>query len=98
MNGTPYNNPGTAGFVDLLEWMKQNAGNNEESLARVKRNLSKAIQQELTPSMRTYLQMYFFDRKTMKEIGDACGVDKSTVCRGITRACNRLYHVLQYSF
>jgi len=48
--------------------------------------------------MRTHLQMYFFDRKTMKEIGDACGVDKSTVCRSITRACNRLYRVLQYSF
>lgn len=98
MKPTPYKSKKFEDAGGLQEWLLKNAGNNEESLARVKRNLSMAMQEELTPAQRKYLLAYYVGRKTMQEIGEEAGVDKSTVCKTIDRAVKKLYRVLRYSF
>ena len=82
----------------LMSWLMENSEDNAETMARAKRNLARAIEEELTPAQRTCLQMYYFDRKTMQEIGDELGVDRTTVSRNVQRGCRRLYRVLSYSF
>ena len=96
MTGTQSNRFVAENLGGLQKWIAENAKDNEESMQRLRRALTQAVQNELTPKQRTYLQMYYFDRKNMTEIAEEEGVDKSTVSRTIARAENNLYRVLRY--
>ena len=96
MNNTQYNTPPTEFFGGLQRWLEETAGTNAETLARLTRHLPRAIREELTPQQQKCLQMRYFDRKTMQEIGEELGVDKSTVSKTLARAEKNLYRVLRY--
>ena len=83
---------------DLAVWKNLNAETNNEQLARLKKNLTLAIQNELTPHQQRYLQMHYFEGLSCTEIAAALGVSASTVSRTITRAKARLQKVLKYTF
>lgn len=56
-----------------------------------------AVRDELTEQQRTYIVAYYYDRLTMEEIAEKFAVNKSTVCRTISRAKKRLERVLRYA-
>ena len=51
---------------------------------------------KLTPIQRKYMQEYYYNRRTMKQIAESAGVSTGTVSRTLARARNRLRDALQY--
>ena len=64
----------------------------EVQLKRVQR----VIQEELTPLQREALIAYYFQEQTITQIALERGVNKSTVCRTLHRAENKLRRYLKY--
>jgi RNA polymerase sigma factor (sigma-70 family) len=64
----------------------------EVQLQRVRR----VIAEELTDTQREMLTAYYFQELTMTQIARDRGVNKSTVCRTIHRAENKLRRFLKY--
>ena len=64
----------------------------EVQLKRVQR----VIQEELTPLQRHAIVAYYFQEKTMAEIAEERCVNKSTVCRTLHRAEQKLRRYLKY--
>lgn len=84
--------------ADLQMFLRETAATNDNQIRRLKKNMAIAIEQDLTNRQRQMLLMYYFDGKSMGEIGHELSVDKSTVSRTIGRAVRRLYRALKYSF
>ena len=64
----------------------------EVQLKRVQR----VIQEELTPLQRETLVAYYFQEQTLAQIAAERGVNKSTVCRTLHRAEEKLRRFLRY--
>ena len=64
----------------------------EVQLKRVQR----VIREELTELQRYTLVAYYFQEKTLVEIAEERGVNKSTVCRTLKRAEEKLRRYLKY--
>ena len=58
--------------------------------------VQRVIREELTPLQRETLLDYYFHRMTIPEIAARRGVNKSTVCRTLHRAEDRLRRYLKY--
>lgn len=56
-----------------------------------------AIEQELTPRQRQCVELYFFRRLTMEQVGEALGIGKATVCRHLQKSKRRLGRALSYA-
>ena len=82
--------------ADLQVWLQENAEDNSEQLARLKRNLRTAREQELTPRQRQVLDMRFDRDLTITQIASELQVNPSTVTRILQRAKRRLYRCLRY--
>ena len=82
---------------DMAVWLRDNANDNSELLARLRQNLRRARQQELTPRQQQMLTLYYDQGMTMPQIAANLGVNCSTVSRTIRRAKRRLYRCLRYS-
>ncbi len=54
------------------------------------------IEQELTPLQRQTLTAYYFRQMTITQIAAEQGVNKSTVCRTLHRAEEKLRRFLRY--
>lgn len=72
-----------------------NADNSDERDA-LKRNLNRAIKEELTARQWEFMQMYFILGMTMTDIAEARDVNVSTVSRTISRGLTRLKRCLRY--
>ena len=64
----------------------------EVQLKRVQR----VIREELTPLQREALVAYYFQERTLSQIAQERGVNKSTVCRTLHRAEEKLRRYLKY--
>lgn len=64
----------------------------EVQLKRVQR----VIQEELTELQRYTLIAYYFQEQTLAQIAEERGVNKSTVCRTLKRAEDKLRRYLKY--
>ena len=64
----------------------------QQQIARMHR----VIENELTEKQKRAVLGYYVDRKTMPELAREFGVCKSTVCRTIQRAEERLRRCLRY--
>lgn len=64
----------------------------EMQLKRVQR----VIQEELTEMQRQTLLAYYFQEQSITEIAEERGVNKSTVCRTLHRAEEKLRRYLKY--
>ena len=78
------------------ESSRQMAGDNSRELSRLKRNLIRALQEDVTEKQRTALLLYYAEGYNMREIGEKLGVDKSTISRTIKRGERRLQRCLRY--
>ena len=93
MKGTPYSIRNNEFYGDMAAWLRANAQDNDGELLRLKRNLQEA----LTARQRQLLRMNFEQNKTVTEIAQELGVNKSTVSRTLLRAKRRLYQCLRYA-
>ena len=64
----------------------------EVQLKRVQR----VIREELTELQRQTLTAYYFHQRTIPQIAEERGVNKSSVCRVLKRAEDRLRRFLKY--
>jgi len=96
MKNTPYKNRSSEWEGDLTVWMRSVQGDNSDQLERLRRNLRRARDQELTPRQKQLLALYFDEGKTMPQIAEELGLARSTVSRTIARAKKRLYRCLRY--
>ena len=64
----------------------------EQQLKRVQR----VIKEELTPLQREILTAYYFQEMTITQIAEDRGVNKSSVCKVLKRAEDRLRRFLKY--
>ena len=60
------------------------------------RRMKMVIREELTELQRYTILAYYFDNKTLVQIAEERGVNKSTVCRTLKRAETKLRRFLQY--
>ena len=82
--------------ADMAVYARQMSSDNSKEISRLKRNLIRALQEDVTPSQRQTLLLYYSDGLNMREIGERLGVDKSTVSRTIKRGERRLRRCLRY--
>ena len=61
-----------------------------------KKRVRRVIEEELTQVQREILLDYYFSELTQTEIARRRGINKSTVCRTLHRAENRLRMFLKY--
>jgi RNA polymerase sigma factor (sigma-70 family) len=72
------------------------ASDNSTQHSLLKRNLLRALREDVTPKQRQALLMYYSQGLNMREIGEELGVDKSTISRTIQRGERRLRRCLRY--
>lgn len=60
------------------------------------RRMLRVMEKELTEKQRQALKAYYFDELSQAEIARRQGVNRSTVCRTLHRAENRLRRYLTY--
>ena len=97
MRNTPYNIRGGEWIGDMTVWLRDHAEDNSDQLERLRRNLRRAREQELTPRQREVLALYYDRGLKMSQIARKLGINRSTVSRTIGRAKQRLYRYLQYT-
>lgn len=98
MDATVFNETGKLRAADLQVYLRQIAATNDEQITRLRRNLTTAIDEDLTTRQRQILSLYYFKGYNMSQIGQELGVHRSTVSRTISRAMTRLQRALKYSF
>jgi len=98
MNGTRYRRGGLyAADMAVYSRAMSEENTNSDDIAKLKRNLIKALKNDVTPRQRQMLMLYYGKGLNMREIGEMLGVDKSTVSRTVKRGERRLKRCLRYS-
>ncbi len=82
--------------ADMAMYSRQIQSDNSQEISRLKRNLIRALREDVTSKQRQMLLMYYAEGKNMREIGEIMGVDRSTVSRTIQRGERRLQRCLRY--
>ena len=82
---------------DLARWLREQSGDNSERLERLRRNIRRAREAELTQRQREMLYLYYDRGHSMTRIAMELAVNKSPVSRTLARARRRLYRCLKYS-
>ena len=96
MKSTPYSIRNNEIYGDMSAWIAAHAGDNESDLARLKRNLRLAREEELTARQRELLRLRYEENLSVGEIAARIGRSSSTVSRTLSRARRRLYKCLRY--
>ncbi|WP_295740864.1 sigma-70 family RNA polymerase sigma factor [uncultured Oscillibacter sp.] len=97
MSDTQFKNRSSEWIGDMTVWLRANAGDNSEQMTRLRRNLRRAREQELTQRQREMVALYYDRGMTMPQIAERLGVSRSTVSRTLRRARDRLYRFLRYT-
>ncbi len=95
MPGTRYRR-GKAYAADMAVYAREMSSDNSREISRLKRNLLRALREDVTAKQRQVLLLYYGQGLNMREIGELLGVDKSTVSRTIKRGERRLQRCLRY--
>ena len=82
---------------DMTVWLRDHAEDNSDQLERLRRNLRRAREQELTPRQQEILDLYYDRGLKMHQIARKLGINRSTVSRTVKRARERLYRCLRYA-
>lgn len=83
---------------DFAAWERAAAGDNDEQLDRLRRNLRKVRELELTEKQAEAVHLYYDLGLSIPQIARERGVHKSSVSRTLARARERLKRYLQYSW
>ena len=82
--------------AEMTLYVRQMATTNAQEHSRLKRNLIRAIREELTPRQREVLTMYYAGNLSVNDIAAALCVCPSTVSRTLRRGEQRLFRCLRY--
>ena len=82
--------------AEMTLYAQQLAANNSREHSRLKRNLIRAIREELTPRQREVLTMYYVKKMSVNDVAAALKVCPSTVSRTLRRGEQRLFRCLRY--
>ncbi len=83
---------------DLAAWERENSEDNSDQLARLRRNMRKVRETELTPRQAEMIHLYYDLGLSIPRIAREKGLNKSTVSRTLARGRERLKRYLQYSW
>nr|WP_326183618.1 sigma-70 family RNA polymerase sigma factor [uncultured Oscillibacter sp.] len=97
MRDTRFDTRSSEWLGDMTVWLRENAPDNAGQLERLRRNLRRAREQELTPCQRQVVDMHFDRKMSVAEIARELGVNPSSVSRALRRAKDTLRRCLQYS-
>ena len=97
MRDTQFDTRSSEWIGDMTVWLRENAEDNSEQLERLRRNLRRAREQELTPCQRQVLELHYDQNMSVTQIARHLGVNTSTVSRTLRRAQERLRRCLQYA-
>lgn len=97
MSNTPFDTRSSEWIGDMAVWLRDNAEDNSLQLERLRRNLRRAREQELTPRQQDLLRLRYEQDLTVTEIAERLQVHPSTVSRTLRRARERLRRCLQYT-
>ncbi len=64
---------------------------------KVIQNVIKAIDKECTPRQKEVVSMFFYEQKTVTEIAEELGIEKSTVSRTLMRGMRHIQRALIYT-
>lgn len=95
MSSTRYRRGGIYA-ADMAVYTRQMGETNDHEMSILRRNLGRAMREELTDRQREVMTLYYCDGKNMREIGEELSIDKSTVSRTISRGEKRLRRCLRY--
>ena len=93
----PFDTRASEWIGDLTAWNRAHAQDNTEQLDRLRRNLRRARELELTPRQRQMVELYYDQGMNIPRIAQELGVNRSTVSRTLRRARDRLYRCLRYA-
>ena len=97
MNATRFDTRSSEWAGDMTVWLREQANDNQEQMERLRRNLRRAREQELTPRQQQVLKLRYEQNMNGAEIARMLGLNRSTVSRTIRRAQKRLRRCLQYA-
>ena len=83
---------------ELAAWERENSEDNSEQLSRLRRNMRRVREQELTPRQNEMLHLYYDLGMSIPRIAQEKGLNKSTVSRTLARGREKLKRYLQYSW
>lgn len=75
-----------------------NNSDNSADFKKLKQNLIKIIQNELTPRQRQIINLYYFHNLTTSEIAKLLNINKSTVSKTKKLAIQKIKRFLKYYF
>ena len=87
---------GRAYAADMAVYARLMAEDTSAQLRSVKRNLCRALREDVTARQRQVLLLYYAEGINTRQIGERLGVDRSTVARTIKRGEARLRRCLRY--
>ncbi len=82
--------------ADMAYYARTMSSDNVAQMQTVRRNLVRALQEDVTARQRQVLLMYYDEGLNMQQIGEALGISCSTVSRTIKRGETRLRRCLRY--
>lgn len=97
MRNTPFDTRSSEWSGDMTVWLRENSEDNSLRLERLRRNLRRARELELTPCQRQVLELHYDQSMSVTQIARRLGVNPSTVSRNLRRAQERLRRYLQYT-
>lgn len=83
---------------DLSAWNQANCEDNSEQLARLRRNIRRVRETELTDKQREIIFLHYDLGMSVTQIAQEKGLNKSSVSRTLARGRERLKRYLQYSW
>ena len=97
MNNTPFDTRSSEWIGDMTVYLRETGEDNSLQLERLRRNLRRAREAELTDRQRQMLELHYDQRLPVTEIARRLGVHTSTVSRTLERARQRLRRCLRYT-
>lgn len=63
-----------------------------------KRALREVVAEELSQRQKQFIVLYYYEKNTMAQVAELCGVNVSTVSRTLSRARRNIYSRIKYYF
>ena len=83
---------------DLSAWKQAHCEDNSEQLERLRRNMRRVRETELTDKQKEVIFLYYDLGMSVTQIAQEKGLNKSSVSRILARGRERLKRYLQYSW
>ena len=97
MRNTPFDTRSSEWIGDMTVYLRETGEDNSLQLERLRRNLRRAREAELTDRQRQMLELHYDQRLPVTEIARRLGVHTSTGSRTLERARQRLRRCLRYT-